>query len=143
MLIALECAFDCEQNSVINSVVSCSIVEIFIHEFHKNSGFNGLSLQKTTLLEICVKTALKISVNLCRCVIVCIKNSMFKNSIAIYCRRNFPDCLSVHIEHLSMMMRHVFETHQPSIPIEELLKAAATGDIHTVDEVISTRLYCG
>ena len=39
-----------------------------------------------------------------------------------------------------MMMRHVFETHQPSIPIEELLKAAATGDIHTVDEVISTNL---
>ena len=34
------------------------------------------------------------------------------------------------------MMRQVFETHQPSIPIEELLKAAATGDVQTMDEVI-------
>ena len=34
-----------------------------------------------------------------------------------------------------MMMRHVFETHQPSNPVEELLKAAATGDVQTVDEV--------
>ena len=43
--------------------------------------------------------------------------------------------LCIYPEHLSMMMRQVFETHQPSIPIEELLKAAATGDVQTVDEV--------
>ena len=40
ILISLECAVDCEQNGAINSVVSCSIVEIFNHEFHKKSGFN-------------------------------------------------------------------------------------------------------
>ena len=85
ILISLECAIDCEQNCVINSVVSCSIVEIFIDEFYKNSSFNGLSLQKTTLLEVCiqlvcVKTVSKISVNLCHYIIVCIKCS-----IAIYC----------------------------------------------------------
>ena len=49
--------------------------------------------------------------------------------------------VGVHAEHLSMMMRHVFETHQPSNPVEELLKAAATGDMQTVDEVNSSRVH--
>ena len=75
ILISLECAVDCEQIGIINYVVSCSIVGMKIH---KNSGFSGLILHKTTLLEICiqlvyVKTALKISVNLCHYIIVCIK----------------------------------------------------------------------
>ena len=51
ILISLECAVDCEQIGIINYVVSCSIVGMKIH---KNSGFSGLILHKTTLLEICL-----------------------------------------------------------------------------------------
>ena len=33
------------------------------------------------------------------------------------------------------MLRHVFESHQASNPVEELFKAAASGDIVRVEEV--------
>ena len=39
-----ECAVDSERNGVINFVVSCSIVELFIH---KNSAFDSLKVLKT------------------------------------------------------------------------------------------------
>ena len=53
------------------------LLKYSIMNFTKESGFN-ITLQKTTLLEICiqlvcVKTAIKISVNLCHYIIVCIK----------------------------------------------------------------------
>ena len=48
ILILLKCAVDSEWNGVISSVVSCSIVEIFLHESHQRvflqSTFNGLKL---------------------------------------------------------------------------------------------------
>ena len=39
------------------------------------------------------------------------------------------------VDHVSVMLRHVFETHQPTNPVEELVKAAAAGDVDAVEEV--------
>ena len=33
------------------------------------------------------------------------------------------------------MLRHVFENHQPSNPIEQLVKSAAIGDLGSIEEV--------
>ena len=41
-MISLECAVDSEWNGVSNSVVSSSVVELFILKGHKNSATNGL-----------------------------------------------------------------------------------------------------
>ena len=37
------------------------------------------------------------------------------------------------------MLRHVFENHQPSNPIEQLVKSAAIGDLGSIEEV--TKVY--
>ena len=39
-------------------------------------------------------------------------------------------------ENVSMMLRHVFETHQPSNPAEELVKSAASGDVVKTEEIL-------
>lgn len=39
------------------------------------------------------------------------------------------------VENVSVMLRHVFESHQASHPAEELFKAAASGDPIRVEEV--------
>ena len=44
ILISLECAVDYEWNDVINFIVSCSVVELFIHRNHKKTAFNALTL---------------------------------------------------------------------------------------------------
>ena len=36
-----------------------------------------------------------------------------------------------------MMLRHVFETHQPSNPAEELVKSAASGDVVRTEEILA------
>ena len=41
----------------------------------------------------------------------------------------------VHSEDVTVMLRHVFETNQPSNPVEEMVRAAASGDTTTVNEV--------
>ena len=43
-MISLECAADSEWNDVINSVVSCSVAELFIGTNQKNPAFNGPTL---------------------------------------------------------------------------------------------------
>ena len=45
---SLECTVDSERNGIFNFIVSCSVVELFIHRSHKNPAFNGLALHKTT-----------------------------------------------------------------------------------------------
>ena len=39
------------------------------------------------------------------------------------------------LDNVSVMLRHVFETHQASNYVEELFKAAASGDLLRVEEV--------
>ena len=47
-------------------------------------------------------------------------------------------------ENVSVMLRQVFESHQASNPVEELFKAAASGDIGRVEEVREyVQLYNG
>ena len=48
----LKCAVDSEWNGVINLVVSCSVVKLFICRNDKDPGFNGPTLHKTTLLQL-------------------------------------------------------------------------------------------
>lgn len=43
-------------------------------------------------------------------------------------------------ENVSMMLRHVFETHQPSNSAEELVKSAASGDVMRTEEILSNGL---
>ena len=43
------------------------------------------------------------------------------------------------VDHVSVMLRHVFESHQTSNPVEELIKAAAAGDVAGVEEVVCHR----
>ena len=50
-MILLECAVDSEWNGVISFVISCSVVEIFIRESHKNLAFNS-----PKALQIILKT---------------------------------------------------------------------------------------
>ena len=43
-------------------------------------------------------------------------------------------------ENVSLLLRHVFETHQPSNPVEELVKGAANGDVIKVEEVLKKKV---
>ena len=49
-MISLESTVDSEWNDIINFIVSCSVVELFICRHHKNSAFNGLTLHKTGVI---------------------------------------------------------------------------------------------
>ena len=89
---------------------------------------------QTTVLPFTVnETALKKFVNLCRYIIVC-KKVPFLNETFL------SVCLSVCSHRTLIYDDASCVWDSPTVPIEELLKTAATGDIHTVDEVISTRL---
>ena len=45
----VECAVNSEWNDVINFIVSCSVVDLFIHRNHKNPAFNILTLFSTNI----------------------------------------------------------------------------------------------
>lgn len=47
-----------------------------------------------------------------------------------------PPTLRILIENVSLLLRHMFEMHQASNPVEELVKGAASGDVVKVEEVL-------
>ena len=55
-------------------------------------------------------------------------------------KKNFVFCASLHffllvVDNVSVMLRHVFESHQASQPIEKLFQAAAIGDTSILEQV--------
>ena len=62
MLISLECTVDSEWNGIINSVVSCLIVKLFLHENHQRV-FHFNDLAKCELHSACSVDELRVTTN--------------------------------------------------------------------------------